>query len=683
MRVITSTFLALAAGLCLQAQNGIATQTTTFNNDGSVTHSFTPATSLTTTSRADDAATYEIKYKLICDETLSPAFQQFLMPKDGSRPFYGFLSGGEVVINAPAGVYDALAVFTGNFGSYIVVIENVTVSGDAELTFDTAEAVNHIKVNPMMPNGSPMTISEYDPETWELVKEGNFNAITFRTYVTYPAYGAIYNCMFMADSMEPGDIWTNNQSAFTFRSIVCAFDDNGGYLVEMNADGSSAQTITNNPSTYAVCDIAFAGSELSESTVDNLLIQQSAPIQFILADAQVGKVGWAWSYLSDTPTKCHISFDADRKNAESDIIYFQPAAYYAKYNYMSDYGINAPIVTDFSNMSMGVTQMNVLISPATYNGNYAYVQSGRPWFAINPVFSYSLNESDYIIGNSCPVWVPYWGGLKHITYTFTGRGGDIRDIDILNHNLNIKIGGKDVIDSNMELLANNWEMPGFDPQGSEDIDITVMNHNLMVDGITRINGEASLHIDRSSNPAPAIPTVQMLQFRDEAGHLADRLDSWQGAEMLLAAGAVKYDNITLDWQPLSDIKVEWAPYMSGNFRDMTVEKDTDTGFMPTFGWLYRADMSQVMASDTEGWHDLRVTVTADNGSVMTQTISPAFCIGKENGIERIVTDSTDSHTVSTDGDYYNLSGRKCDRTNLVPGLYIVTDGATSRKVVVR
>ena len=94
-----------------------------------------------------------------------------------------------------------------------------------------------------------------------------------------------------------------------------------------------------------------------------------------------------------------------------------------------------------------------------------------------------------------------------------------------------------------------------------------------------------------------------------------------------------------------------------------------------------------VASDNK-WYDLRVRITAADGSYQQQTIAPAFRIetADGSGIESIGSDNT----TTMPADIYDLSGTVIARGvssgrvwTLRPGIYIMRQGERVRKVAVK
>lgn len=189
--------------------------------------------------------------------------------------------------------------------------------------------------------------------------------------------------------------------------------------------------------------------------------------------------------------------------------------------------------------------------------------------------------------------------------------------------------------------------------------IAFSTDNVLIDGKLPGVTSGTLEYDPALY-AGVIPSATALQFHKGTGEkivtdrfasLADRPCASLYAASISQAKATSYNYLTYA-EPAS-IKVEYAPRGSGNFTEApAVAYEGD--FFPTgFGQRYEADLSGIQTPSRDGWFDLRVTVTSAQGSVQTQTISPAFFVADVNGVLPICNDDMDTDAPV---EYYNLQG---------------------------
>lgn len=180
------------------------------------------------------------------------------------------------------------------------------------------------------------------------------------------------------------------------------------------------------------------------------------------------------------------------------------------------------------------------------------------------------------------------------------------------------------------------------------------------------------------------PTAQLLWFTDGT-IVRDHFQTPENAMLHLYAADFRYtlndtfDKDMMDAFPLESIKVEYAPSGSGEFTEIEVAENAEMFFMPGYGYCYEGSLAGIDRGSSNGWMDLRITLTDDSGNVQTQTLSPAFRVESLAGIEDVSLDNTVN---GSDTQLYDLQGRKAD-ANPVPGIYVRRSANRVEKVIVR
>lgn len=665
-----------------------------------------------TSARADNEI--EVTYKFVCDEEAGerPIFQQFMIPVNGDFPAVAFPEDGVATFHCAPGEYDLVAMFQVEMkGAVIVARDNVTIDHDCEIIFDIAEATNHIVFAPLMPDGETMRMSVWDDEKEEFIYRGNIESANIGTRISHVAYGPVmnYNTLVIGDyvgsdgeivdNMRWGDVWVNETAKFTFLYNTRVFSSEGCPIaVHIESDGCATKTYNNDPKSYEMISPAFAGAEFvpDEETGVGEGMAFIGQMNTVTAPRTTFNFSYSWADQMDCPENHYASFKTLGRNKpdfESTTLY--TAKLYGRDGNFTHYGIFTPCFDikgeKVENLISQFTSPQLVIN-GLQNDFYIYTQSGIPPFIeFNPVFSFSDIDGDFIFGNSCPIWVPAVGinGCR-LGYVFTCRAGEIRSIDLLNHELDIKIDGETTIDSFGSL--KDWSNPNGSfgiGKGNTSVDVTVRNRDLKIDDLWLIDGRATMHLDRSGDKVVA-PVVQMLQFRDRENRVTDRFKEAGEVNMMIAAGSFEFDQGAYTASKLQELKVEVAPCGSDDFVELDAAIDDEVGLMPTYGWLYRTRLDKECPASSNGWYDLRLTAIDATGSWQTQLVSPAFSIG-ETSIETIERDvdapaifAAGNGIVAPDGArVYTLSGIETERHNLAPGLYIVVAGERTVKVAVR
>ncbi|MBD5355832.1 MAG: hypothetical protein HDR88_02350 [Bacteroides sp.] len=307
---------------------------------------------------------------------------------------------------------------------------------------------------------------------------------------------------------------------------------------------------------------------------------------------------------------------------------------------------------------------------------------------VNPFIPSDVNKYKGIIGNNTPsltslgLWNNEYGSLPTeladmlmdigiLGFGYTGRNGESMGVDVLNASVETEKEGSLV-------------------------KYIIYNDNVLIDGkVPGFNNTVLGCMIEADDWVP--PTLQTLMFMNKEGDVTDRFQSAEEASIMFYAGDFVYtyneddtEFMMVAW-PLGDIKVEYAPYGSDDFATLTVNEVPDKFFMPGYGYCYEGSLESVDRQSENGWFDLRISLTDENGNYQTQVISPAFKIDSLSGVENVsdMRESlqiVDGRIVSNSGNavsVYNIDGREVRNDNLAPGIYVARIGAMSQKIIVR
>lgn len=253
---------------------------------------------------------------------------------------------------------------------------------------------------------------------------------------------------------------------------------------------------------------------------------------------------------------------------------------------------------------------------------------------------------------------------------YLGRNGEIRMTDNIYPKLKAEYNDSIVYEADTLYnekfvdFTNDWQSANH-PDGKWKLTLT--DNNVMVDSIAGHN-YATITYDQSKDDWTP-PTLQMLNFINADSTITDRFASPSEGTLQFAGGDFNYiiDAETyfgyFDCQPMT-VKVEYSPYNEDKWADFDVEEDPSLYTMPAFGYFYRGQLSQVKGNSSNGWFDLRFTLTDESGNIQQQVISPAFKIESLTAISSVNADNART----TDGRIYDLQGRAV--THPAHGIYI-------------
>lgn len=242
---------------------------------------------------------------------------------------------------------------------------------------------------------------------------------------------------------------------------------------------------------------------------------------------------------------------------------------------------------------------------------------------------------------------------------YLGRNGEIRMTDNIypklkaEYNDSVVYEADTLYDEKFADFTNDWQSVNH-PDGKWKL--TLIDKNVKVDNVAGHN-YATITYDQSKEDWTP-PTLQMLNFINADSTITDRFASPSEGTLQFAGGDFNYifDAVNyrgyFDCQPMT-VKVEYSPYNEDKWADFDVEEDPSLYTMPAFGYFYRGQLSQVKGNSSNGWFDLRITLTDESGNTQQQVISPAFKIESLTAISSVNADNART----TDGRIYDLQGR--------------------------
>lgn len=304
----------------------------------------------------------------------------------------------------------------------------------------------------------------------------------------------------------------------------------------------------------------------------------------------------------------------------------------------------------------------------------------------HPRFSFTADEINGKFGNSAPLFITMQQVNTYDGQTFRtaeaqaylGRYGELRFADMWDLKTVVNLDGKKAFDSadggSMDEWLYNHNVEG--PTGV--IDMMFENRNVIVDQTVEGSNIATLHYDENAADIIA-PTPQMLQFRNKADEITERFDKAEDGIVELACAdfvwhsfdepADGYNHFFFTAQPC-ELKVEASAYQKDSFKEVAMTEDPDLFFMPGFGYFYRGSLADVEANSSNGWYDLRITVSDAAGNYLTQTLSPAFAIGEYAAITTVASEAADAPA-----EYFTIQGVRV--ANPTPGQLLIRRQGTS------
>lgn len=636
-----------------------------------------------TPARADEATTYvvtpQIEYNAAAGET--PFTVQIAMPRnlDPENPYVGvatYIAGGEdedMVFpwDLTAGTYDFMFICNSPEGYKIICRDDVVVNSDMTLSVSTSEAVNHIEYNPLLSDGS-VPHPWIDLDKGEEAAPGNAtdmwmnNLIRHRSSLMSLTASSnvglwdIDDAGNLTDNRAIHNIWVNDTEAFSFDLVTTvAQSQAGNSYIMLCADGSKAQTVTNDIKNYKSIQLNAGGYLYDPSPEEYTWIGNAGKCDY--ATYYKGKyesinhwgfygVGW-----NDTRMNLCNWIDAGGKASDSEARPFVNRPMFADFDNSFDI-ISLPLILDGDDWSL---QTSILSDPEYLSfdcfdffreSDYAYVANSQ----------YQVDDLDIVFGDNVPVTL-FLRPRYQPTYLFVGRYGEIRTVDYANHKLSIKKDGAEVCSSWGDLKAafSEWEVDDvWKTPGEWDYEID--NADMAVDNLQGRN-TCLIHLGKDAS-AP-VPGVTRMQLRDVSGHVTDRFQTAADGKLYFSAGS--WAEWSFNYEPLEEVKVEVAPYGTGRWTPFEVEEQPDKYFDKGFGAFYEGSLSQITEGAPYGWFDVRISLATAEGNTQQQVISPAFRIDELAGVKAVDSDIQENSSV----EYYNFQGIRISKPE--PGMPVI------------
>lgn len=621
--------------------------------------------------------------------------------------YYGalFFEGEQLwPLTVPQGTYD-IVFFINNYsaedgkgGIHVIIKENVYVDSDTEIAADYTHVSDRIHFKNLLPNGEEVQGETYKQGAignWELDNPGNVRSATFFSWIVYKGYpiysltsdftNNIYSDGTEASNRYYGDIWfTPNDNLEFYQVTMVTRQEEGNSFIVIGTDPTISQTAANNISNYyspIECKFAQTAASCLPDTDSDIETQcgfagftQFYNDLFLFAYDEGGHGGM--EYADNIATYCPDPKWAPNVSVKPQL----KGISVAKFEVQG--GIIAPTYNFESN------KWEVFHQNDSFSGNYCLFSSqkeeelGITSYAFHPRFSFD-NDRVFEFGFSTPI-VSLLRDENQFGYSFVGRYGEVRTIDLFNHQLSFKVDGTEVCNSYWDLENYFWSE---DAQTSADWNINILDENLTIDGL---NATTTFEMQFSSGHPYSNPSLMQLQLKNKDGEITDKFNDGNDGDINFAAGNFLYTvdeywNSWFSYEPLKEILVEFAPYGSDNYSSLEVQCIEDNFFMPGYGAFYSVALSQIDRTSDTKWYDLRITLISEDGNYQKQTISPCFRIETvtPSGVGEILSYEAKADVWTINGSLV-ASGMTASQIATLPrGIYLLKANERYSKIAIR
>lgn len=513
-----------------------------------------------------------------------------------------------------------------------VILENITVDADLQLTFDVATATNLVSFKAVTPEGEPyshvMLRVNAAGKSYFDYDDANIYTETITTSISNSEFGEIHDLNLSSthltwdglDTSHSLDVYVNDVSSrYSFSQTRVALSmDNRIFAVGMSVTGLPSAPVTNADAAFTHFEQEFLTSPFYEklrrdtycSHIDMVAYNnnfQTIAASSDLTDATPG----AWVSIADADGGADVRF------------VLTPVMYEMDVAGASD--------SDPRN------QIGTTGCPVTFTG------AGMTYTASHSYFTFAQSEETPVMSNGVPVTclithraTPTGGGSKRFLFapTFVGRYGEMSQADLLGLEAVVTSNGTVVCDSYAKLdeWSQAWSADGHTPG---TLNATFTNSTRTLDGVAGKSITELTINETASDMCP--PAVQMLAITDHNGAARHLYATGESIRFSVAAGDANGNGRSFS---LMDAKsVELAVARTGVADDPTaVTLKYVTGATSISAWsVYGGELTSGMPE--EGLYDAVLTVKDFAGNVMRQTISPAFRVGELAGVESVERDA--------------------------------------------
>lgn len=261
---------------------------------------------------------------------------------------------------------------------------------------------------------------------------------------------------------------------------------------------------------------------------------------------------------------------------------------------------------------------------------------------------------------------------------YVGMAGESRGIDNYHTRTEVFSGSRSLGSGTGPVMMNE-----DDAKKAGRLRIRFENSNVQTSG--GVGGNVSEYEFSLSATDHDAPSLRRLAIRNSKGEITNVLSPGEEGVLMLAAADFNLPT-GASYRQIEDaeVTVECSQHDMGDWHRVDVSPLAGYERRPSFGTLYEGHLEEV----SEGWYDLRVLLRDAAGNTSVQTLSCAFCVGGNDGVETMWDDMeinvSDRRIITpADAEVYDISGVRVGEGGLPAGVYLVRCGNKSKKVIVK
>ena len=561
-----------------------------------------------------------------------------------------------------------------NVRNYYVLKEFVDIQSDTTIIIDQRTSTQAMEVVSRMPDGE---IYKPDVHTY-----GSHNIDAGYFYCSFHRIEDGIR-LFILGGMEDGKYSFINELSdrFSYNYFDFFIDQNSStsYMIDHTGIGYNYPN-ENDPANWEYIEESFKPSVIDDGQHKSLGLMRTSCYNGLSMMSQG----------MDVPTGSATS--------ETAKIYVNAPRHNDNYTLLTHarYGYRVPVISDDGSQDMITLNINgaptIVENGAKQYFNIGPLSNSSMWFNEvdglvarqgypgNLAFSFTEDQKTSDFGSGTPICLFVYPDIANVypnwAFAYIGRYGEEREVDRLVVDMSMKVNGTEVC-TNYGLM-NQYLMDPERPTG--EIDITMNNENIMVDGLQGCN-YAQMHIDENNEDKDG-PTVTMLWFKDGEDHITDRFATREDGLLEFSAGDfnaifdASVSNATWFRCAKPEVEVSYSPYCEDAWDTLEVEEIPENFYMPCFGHFYRGSLGGVKGKGLQGWFDLKIRLEDAAGNWQEQVISPAFRIDNLAYSSVATVGSGNAHEVAR----YTLDGRRADASTQGVVIVKMSDGTAKKEL---
>lgn len=657
-----------------------------------------------------EADVCKVSYEISADG-YQPSYLKFISA-DGEEYgawWFGYEEayGMEKAMEVPAGVYDVYASFSSRTEEVAIIKEQLNITQDTSIVFDTNEATHEITFSFTDKDGNDFILDKtrpIDEEPWsEVVAEGNTSKSMYTTYIILKNYGALMTFGVMAsyepesNPIPPCKIKTTPHSDRITEAVsrVDLCKDGNIYANALVNTDATVTELSNIPENYQLISESI---ERSLSGKESGLPQYAALETYDMIENQY-KSGYSAVSNTVLPADAPVRVYVNSPKPTSDFyMLFKPGILddvkTVHHVQTYDYGDGQTYTQEWDEtVESKVTGVPEYVSN---DGSTIYLSIGMQgrnllsqtdeldkenyFFPGYDAFSFDNTQKGIKFGESAPVFVlpafnyyNEWQQLKFTSWTPVEYKGILGGTyGSTNVNATIEYNDEVICDNFLTIDGDlqSWQNGSHDENGKWKAQYEYIG---LVDGMASSN-KTKIQVDQSLDDWTA-PTLTMLNLVDASGLITNRFENSHDAILQFSAGDFNTQpDFSFDCKQ-ANITVEYTPYGQTSWSTLNSVMEAGIGCNSIMGYLYTAGLGEVNVASANHWYDLRITLVDENGNCQQQVISPAFRL--ENITTTEIQEIAENEGCNDNPQAYDIMGRKA--SDNAKGIIIVN----GKKVLVK